>query len=85
MRRLAPGLGALALLAASALPAEAVSFSQADRDRDGVVTYEEAKRVFPRLARIQFMKNDPNGDGLIDQREFPLLANFYWMIWVQRD
>jgi hypothetical protein len=76
---------ALALLAASALPAGAVSFSQADRDRDGLVSYEEAKRVFPRLTRIQFKKNDPNGDGLIDRGEFPLLANFYWMIWVAPD
>ena len=70
---------------AGALPAGAVSFSQADRDRDGVVSYEEAKRVFPRLTRVQFKKNDPNGDGLIDRGEFPLLANFYWMIWVQPD
>lgn len=85
MSRLAGGLGALVLLAASAVPAGAVSFSQADRNRDGVVSYEEAKRVFPKLARVQFAKNDPNGDGLIDKGEFPLLANFYWMIWVQRD
>ena len=36
-------------LAASAGAAGAVSFSQADLNHDGVVTYEEAKRVFPRL------------------------------------
>ena len=29
---------------------------------------------------MQFRKNDPNGDGLIEPDEFPLLANFYWMI-----
>ncbi|HRO12330.1 MAG TPA: EF-hand domain-containing protein [Amaricoccus sp.] len=68
-------------LAASAGAAGAVSFSQADRNHDGVVTWEEAKRVFPRLTEIQFRKNDPNGDGVIAQQEFPLLANFYWMIW----
>ena len=50
---------ALAALAASAGAAGAVSFSQADKDRDGVVTYDEAKRVFPRLTQIQFRKNDP--------------------------
>ena len=75
----------LAALAASAGAAGAVSFSQADKDHDGVVSYEEAKRVFPRLTQIQFRKNDPNGDGLIGKNEFPLLANFYWMIWVARD
>ena len=49
------------------------------------MTYEEAKRVFPRLTRIQFKKNDPSGDGMIEPDEFPLLANFYWMIWTQSD
>ena len=73
------------LLAASAGAAGAVSFSQADRNRDGVVTWEEAKRVFPRLAKVQFQKNDPDGDGVITQREFPLLANFYWIIWKMPD
>ena len=43
--------------------AGAVSFPQADLNHDGVVTYEEAKRVFPRLTEIQFRKNDPSGDG----------------------
>ena len=38
----------------------------------------------PRLSRCMFEKCDPNGDGLIDQGEFPLLDNFYWMIYVQR-
>ena len=47
------------------------------------MTYEEAKRVFPRLQPVQFRKSDPNGDGLIGPNEFPLLANFYWMIYVQ--
>jgi hypothetical protein len=77
-------LGALGLLA-SAGAAGAVSFSQADPNHDGVVTYEEAKRVFPLLQPVMFRKNDPNGDGLIGPNEFPLLANFYWMMYVQRD
>ena len=72
---------AAALLAASAQAAGAVSFPQADLNHDGVVTYDEARRVFPRLAQVQFDKNDPNGDGFIEPDEFPLLANFYWMIW----
>jgi hypothetical protein len=79
-----PLLAALAL-AASAGAAGAVSFPQADLNHDGVVTYEEARRVFPRLTKIQFVKNDPSGDGLIEPDEFPLLANFYWMIWTQPD
>ena len=73
-------LAALALVA-SAGAAGAVSFPQADLNHGGVVTYQEARRVFPRLERVQFKKNDPNGDGLIEPDEFPLLANFYWMIW----
>ena len=73
--------GARWLLAGAA---GAVSFSQADLNHDGVVTYEEAKRVFPRLQPVHFEKSDPNGDGLIEPNEFPLLANFYWMIYVQR-
>jgi len=72
---------AAVLLAASAGAAGAVSFPQADLNHDGVVTYAEARRVFPRLMRVQFDKNDPNGDGMIEPDEFPLLANFYWMIW----
>jgi hypothetical protein len=73
------------LLAVSAGAAGAVSFPQADLNHDGVVTYQEARRVFPRLERVQFEKNDPDGDGFIDPDEFPLLANFYWMIWNMPD
>jgi hypothetical protein len=73
------------LVAASAEAAGAVSFPQADLNHDGVVVYEEARRVFPRLTRIQFAKNDPSGDGMITPGEFPLLANFYWMIWQMPD
>jgi hypothetical protein len=66
-------------------PASAVSFSQADINRDGVVEYWEAKRVFPRLAEVHFHKCDPDGDGVVDRGEFPLLNNFYWMTYIQRD
>jgi hypothetical protein len=70
---------ALALLAASAETASAlVPFARADANRDGYVTYEEAVRVFPRLQPVQFRNNDPDGDGLISKREYPLLDQFYW-------
>jgi Ca2+-binding EF-hand superfamily protein len=63
----------------------AVSFSQADSNDDGVVTYSEAKRAFPRLPEVHFRKCDPNGDGVIERNEFPLLNNFYSMMYLQRD
>ena len=83
MRPLLPLAALAATLSGSA--AGAVSFPQADLNHDGVVTWEEARRVFPRLTRVQFRKNDPSGDGMIEPDEFPLLANFYWMIWTQSD
>ena len=78
-----------ACLAAACLPlvaasAGAVPFPQADRDRDGLVTFAEAKRAMPGLKEIHFGKCDPNGDGVIDRGEYPLLRNFYWMIYVDR-
>ena len=76
---------ALAVLAASASAAAAlVPFSRADQNRDGYVTYEEAERVFPRLTEVHFRKNDPDGDGLISKREYPLLDQFYWTIYMAR-
>jgi hypothetical protein len=74
-----------AALCAFAGAAGATSFAQADINRDGVVEYWEAARVFPRLAEVHFAKCDPNGDGVIKRNEFPLLSNFYWMIYIQRD
>jgi hypothetical protein len=76
-------LTAAAMLAALSGTARAVSFSQADPNGDGVVTYVEAKRVFPRLAEVHFRKCDPSGDGVIDRGEFPLLGNFYWIVYLQ--
>ena len=73
---------AAVLLAASAGAASAlVPFSRADPNRDGYVTYEEAVRVFPRLQPVQFRKNDPDGDGMITKREYPLLDQFYWTVY----
>jgi hypothetical protein len=71
-------------LAASAGAGGAVAFSQADLNQDGVVTLEEAQRVFPELRAIHFRKCDPNGDGVIEKNEFALLNNFYWIMYEQR-
>jgi Ca2+-binding EF-hand superfamily protein len=69
---------AAALLAAATAPAAAkVAFPRADQNGDGVVTFQEAVRVMPRLKQIQFEKCDPDGDGLIDRGEYPLLDSFY--------
>ena len=79
-------LAAGAVLAALAWPADAaVAFPQADPNHDGVVTWPEAKRAFPLLKKIHFEKCDPNGDGAIDQGEYGLLTNFYWINHLQRD
>jgi hypothetical protein len=77
IRRLAALSLGFALLPAAA---GAVAFSQADLNHDGFVTYPEAEVVFPQLKHIQFQKCDPNGDGRLDQTEYPLLNNFYWII-----
>ncbi len=76
-------LAAAALLVPAA-PAGAVSFSQADANRDGVVTFEEAVRVFPLLKRVQYEKCDADGDGVIDRGDFALLNNFYWLTYIQK-
>jgi EF hand len=75
------GLATLATLAALATGAAAVPFSKADMNGDGVVTYPEARRTMPRLNQVHFEKCDPNQDGVITQREFPLLNNFYRMVY----
>lgn len=73
----------LALAAALGLPAaaHAVSFSQADRNGDGWVTFDEAERVLPRLKQVHFDKSDRRGDGRLDQGEFAQLNNFYWIVY----
>jgi EF hand len=57
-------------------PAHAVSFSRADANADGVVTFEEAERAFPRLSIVLIEKADRNGDGVIDKGEMPHLNSF---------
>jgi hypothetical protein len=75
------GSAALDLAYLAAGPAAAgVPFSRADPNRDGVVTYEEAERVMPRLKQIQYTKADSNHDGVIDKGEYPMLDSYYGYI-----
>ncbi len=77
-------LSVVLMVAAVAGPAGAtVPFSRADANHDGEVSWPEAQRVFPRLKKIHFEKCDPDGDGYIDQNEYPLLTTFYWINYVQ--
>jgi hypothetical protein len=71
-----------ALAAGPAAAAGALAFPAVDTNRDGFVTWEEAHRKMQRLAHVHFEKCDPNGDGRIDQKEYPLLSSFYWMNYI---
>ncbi|HVH01685.1 MAG TPA: hypothetical protein VM891_01800 [Amaricoccus sp.] len=73
------------LPAGPAAVAGPLAFPAVDTDRDGLVTWEEAHRAMPRLAKVHFDKCDPGGDGLIDRGEYPLLQTFYWMNYVMSD
>lgn len=70
MKRLVVCVLAFAALAG---PVWAVSFSQADRNNDGVVTFEEAEQSFSRLNLVLIKKADGNRDGVIDKGEMPVL------------
>jgi hypothetical protein len=78
---LAAPLAAVVLAVSAGAAAALVPWSKADANRDGYLTFEEAVRVFPKLQPVQFRKSDPNGDGLISQREYPLLDQFYWTVY----
>ncbi len=73
--------GALLLIAPTA---QAQSFGSLDRDGDGLLTFQEAKRRFPRLQDVIFLKADSNGDGVIDRREFPAFQGIYRQVYVAR-
>lgn len=74
-------LALVASLVALAGPAAAkIPISRADKNRDGIVTYEEARRVMPQLKEIQYSKADSDGDGVIDRGEYPLLDSFYGFV-----
>jgi hypothetical protein len=85
MRARLVALAVAALAAAPATAAGPLAFPSVDIDRDGFVVWQEAHRKMPRLARVHFEKCDPDGDGLIDRGEYPLLANFYWMNYIMQD
>ncbi len=74
----------VAIVALAGAAAAGVPFSRADANHDGVVTWPEAHRVFPLLKEVHYHKCDPNGDGAIDQGEYALLTNFYWINYQQR-
>jgi EF hand len=61
---------------ASTAPAHAVSFPQADRNSDGVVSFDEAERAFSDLNIVFIEKADRNGDGAIDRSEIPYLNSY---------
>lgn len=66
---------ALIVMALSCLAtlAHAASFSHTDRNRDGVVSFDEAEETFPRLNFVLIKKADRNGNGVIDKTEMPAL------------
>lgn len=66
--------GALTLAAGAA---GAVSFPRADKNNDGQVTYDEARRTMPRLNEIHFGKCDRDGDGYLRAGEFACLDALY--------
>jgi hypothetical protein len=57
--------------------ARAVSFNRADRNNDGVVTWDEARRSMQGLAQPHFNAADVNGDGVIQPNEFPGLQGIW--------
>ena len=75
--RAAFGLTLCAALVAGAGVAHAVPWNQADRNRDGFVTWEEARTAFHGLARPHFNRADRNRDGVIDRSEFPSLSTIH--------
>jgi hypothetical protein len=80
MNRAARAIVCLTLCAALvsvAGTAHAVAWNQADRNRDGFVTWEEARVAFNGLARPHFNRADRNRDGVIDRSEFPSLSTIY--------
>lgn len=85
-RSLAPALFAATLAGALGAggPAEAIAFSRADQNGDGVVVFEEARLVYPQLMRITFNKC-ADRQGLIDQRHWPCLENIYQLLYRSPD
>jgi len=71
MRRfLAAATVAFILAGCASAPKARQAFSQADRDSDGGVDWEEYKVSFPREERNGFLAIDENRDGRLDLSEW---------------
>ena len=46
------------------------SFQNVDGNGDGFVTYDEARRAYPTLPKLLFLKADDNHDGVLDEAEY---------------
>lgn len=76
---------ALGLILASAGMAGAVAFARADVDKDGLVSYDQAKIVMPKLKDVSFNRFDTNHDGFIDRGEWSGLDAFYTATYTNRN
>ena len=59
---------------AMAATAQAVEYSEADANGDGLVTVDEAKAAMPDASEEIIVAADANGDGVISEAEFEALA-----------
>ena len=76
----------MVLCALAALPgaAAAASYSQADVNRDGQVSFQEARRVLPDLSEVHYRKFVNTPDGMVSKGAWPALDNFYQMVYRMR-
>lgn len=77
-RALGLAVGLAALVAAQS--ASAVPFNRTDRNRDGVIEYDEASRSYPGISEAQFRRMDLNRNGVIDRNEYPQLDAIYQLL-----
>ena len=57
-------------LAAIAQDTTVGDFEKYDGNKDGVISWEEARGAYPTLSQILFDQADANGDGTLDPGEF---------------
>lgn len=62
--------------AMAATPAKpvVVSFKTLDANHDGKISYEEMKKVWPKLSKADFAKYDANKDGFYNHAELAAFA-----------
>ena len=75
---------AFAMLLSLAVAAHAVSFSKADKNKDGYVTFREAERVLPGLSEVHYKKFINGPDETITKLGWAALDNFYRMMYRNR-